>query len=128
MRNIFENIQIFSSIAEACVWGSLTSSLVEKRLVCKQIVEHLLNHHFGINAEQINYTAAQLDAAFSVDEMFKNFLEGENNSENLSVQVIKTFDELAKNLRSLDELPLAITSVLGKLNALSHFVITFPTF
>lgn len=103
----------FSSIAEACVWGSLTSSLVEKRLVCKQIVEHLLNQHFRIESDQIQYTAAQLDAAFAVDEMFKDFLDGEHNSENLSLQVIKTFDELAKHLRSLDELPLAITSVLG---------------
>lgn len=52
--------------------------------------------------------------------MFNDFMEGENNSENLSIQVIKTFDELAKNLRSLDELPLVITSVLGKTSR-KHF-------
>lgn len=57
--------------------------------------------------------AAQLDKAFAIDEIFNNFMEGSTNSENLSVQVIKTFDELAKDLRSLDELPLAITSILG---------------
>lgn len=32
----------------------------------------------------------------------------------MAIQVIKTFDELNKNLRSLDELPLVITSVLGQ--------------
>lgn len=102
------------SIAEACVWGSLNSSLVEKRMVCKHIVEHLLTHHFDIDAAKIHYTAAQMDIAFSVNECFKEFLERDNNSENMAIQVIKSFDELAKNLRSLDELPLVITSVLGE--------------
>lgn len=102
------------SIAEACVWGSLTSSLVEKRLVCKQIVEHLLNHHFNIENTEVHYTAAQLDKAFAVNECFTEFLGGSNNAESMSVQVIKTFDELGKNLRSLNELPLVITSVLGE--------------
>lgn len=55
-----------------------------------------------------------MDSAFMVNECFKEFLDGENNSENMAIQVIKTFDELSKNLRSLDELPLVITSVLGK--------------
>lgn len=95
------------------MWGSLTSSLVEKRLICKQIVEHLLNHHFNIEQTEIQYTAAQMDAAFAVNECFRDFLEGNNNSENMAIQVVKTFDELGKNLRSLDELPLVITSVLG---------------
>lgn len=55
-----------------------------------------------------------MDSAFTVNECFKEFLDGENNSENMAIQVIKTFDELSKNLRSLDELPLVITSVLGE--------------
>lgn len=55
-----------------------------------------------------------MDKAFAVNECFKDFLDGENNAENMAVQVIKTFDELGKNLRSLDDLPLVITSVLGE--------------
>lgn len=102
------------SIAEACVWGALTSSLVEKRLVSQQIVQHLLSHHFSIAADEISYTAAEMDAAFSVDRAYRDFLDGDNNSENLAIQVIKSFDDLAKNLRSLDQLPLVITSVLGQ--------------
>lgn len=74
----------------------------------------MLNHHFGIDAAAVHYTAAQMDAVFSVNECFREFLEKDNNSENMAIQVIKTFDELAKNLRSLEELPLVITSVLGK--------------
>lgn len=73
-----------------------------------------MKHHFSIEAAAIHYTAAQMDVAFSVNECFSEFLERDNNSENMAIQVIKSFDELAKNLRSLDELPLVITSVLGK--------------
>lgn len=113
--NIFFSL-IFRSISEACVWGSLTSSLTEKRLVCKQIVEHLLNHHFNVDLKNIHYTAAQMDGAFAVNECFNDFLDGNNNAENMAIQVVKTFDELSKNMRALDELPLVITSVLGMLN------------
>lgn len=56
-----------------------------------------------------------MDSAFAVNECFKDFLEGDNNSENMTIQVIKSFDELGKNLRTLEELPLVITSVLGLL-------------
>lgn len=108
------SFSLIRSISEACVWGSLTSALAEKRLVCKQIVEHLLNHHFDIEKSEVHYTAAQLDRAFAVNQCFTEFLEGNNDSENMTVQVIKTFDELGKNLRSLHELPLVITSVLGE--------------
>lgn len=106
-------ILIHRSISEACVWGSLTSSLTEKRLVCKQIVEHLLKHHFNVDSAEIHYTAAQMDRAFAVHDCFRDFLGGDNNSENMAIQVVKSFDELGKNLRALDELPLVITSVLG---------------
>lgn len=92
----------------------MTSALAEKRLVCKQIIEHLLNHHFNIENSEVHYTAAQLDKAFAINECFTEFLDGVNDSENMTVQVIKTFDELGKNLRSLNELPLVITSVLGE--------------
>lgn len=83
-------------------------------MICKQIVEHLLNHHFGIELSEIHYTASQMDSAFAVNDCFKEFLDGDNNAENMAIQVIKTFDELNKNLRSLDELPLVITSILGQ--------------
>lgn len=80
------------------------------------IVQHLLNHHFNIEKSNIHYTAAQMDKAFSVNECFRDFLEGDNNAENMAIQVVKSFDELGKNLRSLDDLPLVITSVLGMEN------------
>lgn len=73
-----------------------------------------MKHHFSIEDNDISYTAAELDTVYSVDKVYRDFLESDNNSENLSIQVIKSFDDLAKNLRALDELPLVITSVLGQ--------------
>lgn len=102
------------TITEACVWGSLASTFAEKRLTCKHIVTHLLQHHFQIDSNQIAYIATELDCAFALDNVFTKFKGSQNNAENLSLAVIKTFDELAKCLRSLDGLPLVITSVLGK--------------
>lgn len=100
----------------------MTSSIAEKRLVCKQIVNHLLEHHFKVSPSDVHYTAAQMDSAYAVNECFKEFLEGENNSENMAVQVIKSFDELGKHLRTLDELPLVITSVLGSFSVFSFTI------
>lgn len=103
----------FSSITEACVWGTLTSPLSEKRMICQQIIYHLLNRHFDIPSSQISYTATETDYAYTLSNVFEEAAGGKNNSENLSIPAIKTFDELAKCLRSLNELPLVITSVLG---------------
>lgn len=89
--------------------------MVEKRLICKKIVLHLLNYHFKIDADKIAYTASQLDDTFAMDSSYDD-LHGKNNAEHLAINVIKIFDELAKSLRSMDKLPLVITSVLGKKN------------
>lgn len=77
-------------------------------------MRHLLVHHFEVSDETIRYTAGELDATFTLDRSFEESCGGASNSEQLTISVIKDFDQLAKCLRSLDELPLVITSVLGK--------------
>lgn len=89
---------------------------MEKRLACKQIVTHLLAHHFKITDNQLAYIGTELDAAFTLDNVYSKYKGSQNNSENLTMAVVKAFDELAKSLRTLEDLPLVITSVLGKLN------------
>lgn len=64
--------------------------------------------------ESIRYSANELDATFALDRSFEGSCGGASNSEQLTISVIKAFDQLAKYLRSLDELPLVVTSVLGK--------------
>lgn len=73
---------------------------------------YLLNHHFNIKAAHINYVAGQFDLAYRVSSSSKSDNESEN-SENLALAVIRSFDDLAKKLRSLD-VELDVTSVLGK--------------
>lgn len=104
----------FSSICEACVWGDADQSLCSRRLICEQVVRHLLTHHFQFDDDQVRYTASELDVTFALDRSFEEFFGGAANAEQLTIGVIKGFDQLAKCLRSLDELPLVITSVLGK--------------
>lgn len=102
------------TMTEACVWANNDEPLVERRMICQRIVKHLLSHHFGLAEDAIQYTANELDSAYSLDRSFIDFFEGPKNSEQLAMNVIKSFDELAKQLRSLENVPLSITSVLGK--------------
>lgn len=88
--------------------------MCSRRLICEQVVRHLLGHHFKLDDNCVRYTASELDAAFALDRSFEEACGGASNSEQLTIPVIKGFDQLAKCLRSLDELPLVITSVLGK--------------
>lgn len=117
------------SIVEACVWASPTAPLAERRLTCKRIAVHLLEHHFGIEPQQVLYVADQLDVVYQVDpaKLLANGNDddaddrstlaaaeiGPLNSEHLALSVVKSFDELGRQLRSLDGLPLSVTDVTG---------------
>lgn len=59
------------------------------------------------------YTGNELDVAYSIDKLYEESFDVIKNAEQLSMTVIKTFDDLAKMLRSLQNIPLSITSVLG---------------
>lgn len=60
------------------------------------------------------YTGNELDIAYSIDKTYEESFDDVKNAEQLSTSVIKAFDDLAKMLRSLQNIPLSITSVLGK--------------
>lgn len=57
--------------------------------------------------------AGQFDLAYRVSSSFSGVQNEMENSENLALAVIKSFDDLAKKLRSLD-VELDVTSVLGE--------------
>lgn len=59
------------------------------------------------------YVADEFDVAYQLECSHFLFEDKEDNSENLSFAVIKSFDEVAKHLRALDNIPLDISSVLG---------------
>lgn len=85
---------------------------MKKRLITKDICLYLLNHHFNIKASHINYVAGQFDLAYRVSNSYSKTISESENAENLALAVIRSFDDLAKKLRSLD-VELDVTSVLG---------------
>ncbi|KAJ6634925.1 Nucleolar protein 6 [Pseudolycoriella hygida] len=100
------------NITESCVWASPSDNLMKKRLITRDICLFLMNHHYNIKAPHINYVAGQFDLAYRVSRTFANSDSEYENSENLALAVIRSFDDLAKMLRSLD-VELEVTSVLG---------------
>lgn len=103
----------FRTIVEACLWNSPSDALAKKRVICKAITLHLLNYHYGISSSEISYVADEFDVAYQLESTHFLFEDKEDNAENLAFAVIKSFDEVAKNLRALDNIPLDISSVLG---------------
>lgn len=105
------------TVIEACLWETPTSSLRHKRLIVKNIVLYLLNHHFNITEKHIAYAADQFDFAYILDEIFFQLNPDETkDTEHLSSAIIRNFDELAKKIRGLENknsLPLDISTILG---------------
>lgn len=96
------------SITESVLWCSANAPTGEKRLICENIVKFLLKHHFNIGKEKINVAGSQFDV------VIRNiFNEMNETNEERSLNVIRAFDEMSKELRSLTDLPLEIISVLG---------------
>lgn len=96
------------SITESVLWCSANAPIGEKRLICQKIVTFLLKHHFHIIGDKINYIAQQFDVTI------KNiFNEMNETNEERSLVAVKSFDELSKEFRALNGLPLEIVSVLG---------------
>ncbi|XP_002731732.1 nucleolar protein 6, partial [Saccoglossus kowalevskii] len=106
-----------ASICEAVVWPCMT--MADKRLVCNQIIVHLLKLHAGIPPGCITYLGGHLDSLLRQpqDEKHKpakksrKELSGTGDEENLAV--IHAFDSLNKKLRGLKDLPLSIASIQG---------------
>ena len=109
------------SITESVLWCTADTPIGEKRLICKSIVMFLLKHHFNINAEKVNYVAQQFDVV--IRQIFNEKIE---TNEERSLVCIKTFDEVGKELRNLNDLPLEITSVLG-IDAVFRYCDATPT-
>ena len=96
------------SITESVLWCTAGAPIGEKRLICQKIIVFLLRHHFKIISDKINYIASQFDV--TIKNIFNEFNE---TNEERSLMAIRTFDELSKELRALNDLPLDIVSVLG---------------
>lgn len=96
------------SITESVLWCRADAPIGEKRLICRNIIMFLLKHHFHIIGEKVNYVANQME--ITIKQIFNELNE---TNEERSLVAIKAFDELSKQLRALNDLPLEIVSVLG---------------
>lgn len=74
----------------------------------------MLAHHFDIEADAVSYFANQFDVAYQMSESESTAEEPASNAEHLSQAVVKSLDDLGKKLRSLDNIPLDISTVQGK--------------
>lgn len=113
-----------SSILEAVVWRARTAC--EQREVVLDIVRHLLLLH------------ARIEGAISVGDFLDPLLrlgglkwpsqkEQYGTGEEVAQNVVKTYDELAKVLRKLQDLPLDVSSVQG-ISASLRSTEVFPPF
>jgi len=108
------------SITEAVVWGTAQDAPSKKRLIVRQIVLHLLEHHLQLESKDVQYIAAELDQVYHLTPWFKVNklktkipLDQDTDAEALSPHVIRCYDELARQLPGLNDMPLEIVSISG---------------
>nr|CAD7198663.1 unnamed protein product [Timema douglasi] len=104
-----------SSICEAVVWRVTT--LADKRMVCGQVVEYLLASRLGL---KVTYVADQYETLIKHSKVKPADFEY-GTGEEATLAVLSVFNELSKQVRELNELPLEIISVQVLLKSiLSH--------
>ncbi|XP_031476888.1 uncharacterized protein LOC116248304 isoform X2 [Nymphaea colorata] len=101
------------TIAESVVWEFREW---ENHLIIKAIAEHILSSHLAIPKERIVVVCDQLDFCL---------LNGSRDTISYSGDIGKAFDVLSKRLRSLEDLPLRISSV-QLLDSASRRASVFP--
>ena len=99
------------SINEAVLWPCGSSE--EKMLISERIIKHLLSLHCHVPESSIKYHAAEFNCILKVNkEAIKSkHIPGCGLEER--VHFLKNFDELCKQLHSLENIPLKIKSIDG---------------
>ncbi|EDV93823.1 GH18079 [Drosophila grimshawi] len=108
------------SITESVVWAAATDPPSQKRLIVRQIVLYLLEHQLQMEASDVQYLGAELDIVHSLTPSFKVAklqtklqLKQDTDAEALTPHVIHCYDALARQLHSLEDLPLDIVTISG---------------
>ncbi|XVF17901.1 hypothetical protein REPUB_Repub10bG0164600 [Reevesia pubescens] len=100
-------------IAESTVWESEQWT---RHLILKRIIEYLLGRHLSLLKKDIVQIVDQLD--FSL-------LHGGKDPVSYSGRLLGTFEELSKRLRSIEDIPLRVSSV-QPLDSAFRFTSVFP--
>ncbi|KAL6542299.1 hypothetical protein OROMI_023901 [Orobanche minor] len=99
-------------IAEVAVWQH---EEWEKHLIIKEIIEHVLMRHLSLPKQTIIPIVDQLDFVLR---------HGNRDPISFSKNLLKSYDDLSKLLRLLDDIPLRISSV-QPLDSAGDFMIPF---
>ncbi|XP_063215602.1 nucleolar protein 6 isoform X2 [Bacillus rossius redtenbacheri] len=110
------------SICEAVVWSGNT--LAERRLLCRQIVEYLLQHKLGLAGSDILYIADQFEDLIKQKMLVPEGFEY-GTGEEAALAVLRAFGELAEDVRELKNMPLDVTGVQGT-DSVFSYTDTFP--
>ncbi|KAJ2938467.1 hypothetical protein O0L34_g12906 [Tuta absoluta] len=92
------------AITETCVWEG--DSMTEQKGVTRQIVDYLLKLKYEIPSSDLFHIYDQLDT-LTCRKQYATYLEES------SVEVLRAFDDLRRDLRGLTQLPLDISAVYG---------------
>uniref|UniRef100_A0A131YG99 Nucleolar protein 6 n=1 Tax=Rhipicephalus appendiculatus TaxID=34631 RepID=A0A131YG99_RHIAP len=98
-----------SSILEAVVWPG--KSACERRSIILRIARHLLSRHAGIEACTV--VGDFLDPLLCPAGVDFSSSHPYGTGEELGDEVVSVYDELARTLRRLHDLPLTVSSVRG---------------
>ncbi|MBA0618159.1 hypothetical protein Godav_027542 [Gossypium davidsonii] len=100
-------------IAESTVWESKQGT---RHLILKRIIEFLLGRHLSLSKKDIVPVVDQLDFCL---------LHDGKDPVSHSAKLLGTFEELSKRLRSIEDVPLKISSV-QPLDSAFRFTSVFP--
>ncbi|XP_053611416.1 nucleolar protein 6 [Plodia interpunctella] len=93
------------SITETCVWDGETTQ--ERRGITKQIVNYLMKTKYDIPQSDVFHICDQLDTLTSRKQY------SDAQTEQCSLEALRAFDELRRDLRQLTQLPLDVSAVYG---------------
>lgn len=111
-------------IAEAVVW-KIGATLCDKRVICRLIVEYILNMHLQIDpTSSITYIADQMESVLQSRKLKPAEFEY-GTGEEATLAVLSSYDGLTKQLRQLKDLPLEISTVQGN-SAIFRYCEVFP--
>ena len=102
-------------ICEAVHWPA--KNWAERRLICRQIISYLAEKRLNLG-KKYTYVADQLDSALSIPKLEDPTTYG--TGEEATMAALEALDELTKNLRALEDLPLSIAQVQGVAATFRH--------
>ncbi|CAK1542398.1 unnamed protein product [Leptosia nina] len=97
---------------EACVWDGDT--FAQRRSISTQIVDYLMELKYSVQPRDIFHICNQLDS------LTARKMAAAEQGEEVSVKVLRVFDELRRDMRALTQLPLEISAVYGTSSVFSY--------